>query len=127
MKFQPDIGEPTTDRLPHFAGLALGHAVDHRIVCEPLELDTRIFSGHPGVEAVVQEDVGDQRGDRTPLRGPLSPGRPWSHRSSASGPATSAPHTAGPISGPSGARGPLACLFHATVRDTASKGTEVPV
>ena len=48
MQFQPDLSEPTTDRLPHLAGLAFGHAVDHRIVCEPLELDARIFPGHPG-------------------------------------------------------------------------------
>src|SRR5664280_779330 len=45
---QPDIDQPTTDRLPHLAGLAFGHAMDHHIVREPLELDTRIFPGHPG-------------------------------------------------------------------------------
>ena len=43
MEFQPDIGEPTTDRVPHEAGLPLGHTMDHRIVCEALEGEPREF------------------------------------------------------------------------------------
>ena len=75
MQFQPDIDHPTTDRLPHPTGLAFGHAVDHHIIREPLELNARILPDHPEVEAIVQKDVGDQRGDRTPLRGPFHPGQ----------------------------------------------------
>ena len=61
MGFQPDVGEPTPDRLPHEAGLAFGHAVGHHVITEPFEPDGREVPAHPGVEGVVHEQVGDQR------------------------------------------------------------------
>ena len=107
MQFQPDLDQPTTDRLPHLPGLAFGHAMDHHIVREPR-------TGHPDIPGSSRRrSRGAGRcwrstGRPDPLAESPSPGRPWSHRASASGPSTSAPHTAGPISGPCGARWPLA-------------------
>jgi hypothetical protein len=72
-EFQSDVGEATTDRLPHPAGLTLGHAVDHHIVCEAFEPDPGELPNHPQIEAVVQKQVGDQRGDRATLWRPLHP------------------------------------------------------
>jgi len=40
--------------------------VDHHIVREPLEPQGRELPVHPRVEAVVQEDVSDQRRDHAP-------------------------------------------------------------
>src|SRR2546421_8368558 len=53
MQLQPDLGEPTTDRLPHLAGLTLSHAMDHRIIREAFESDPRELPDHPHVEAVM--------------------------------------------------------------------------
>jgi hypothetical protein len=59
MELQPDLDEPTCDRLPHKAGLAFAHTMDHRIVREALELDGRESPRHPGIEPVVQKQVGE--------------------------------------------------------------------
>ena len=53
MHEQPDLGEPTTDRVLHQAGLTLGHAVNDNIVCEAFEPDGRVLPSHPHVEAVM--------------------------------------------------------------------------
>src|ERR1051326_4746537 len=74
MKFQSDLNQPTTYCVPHIAGLAFSHTVDHHIVREPFELNARELPSHPEVKAVMKENVGDQRGDRTPLWGALYPG-----------------------------------------------------
>jgi hypothetical protein len=71
-ELQSDVGEATTDRLPHPAGLTLGHAVDHHIVCEAFEPDPGELPNHPQIEAVVQKQVGDQRGDRAPCGVPFT-------------------------------------------------------
>jgi hypothetical protein len=47
MKLQPDLSEPTRDRVPHTAGLAFADAMDHRIVRKALELHGRELPGHP--------------------------------------------------------------------------------
>jgi Transposase len=53
------------------AALAFGHAVDHHIVREPLELDTRIFPGHPGGRVaggnLTRRPAGSHRSVREPL------------------------------------------------------------
>src|SRR6476620_3706432 len=61
MQTQSDIGEPTPDCLPHLPGLTFGHTVDHRIVRETLEPDSRIFPRDPQIEAVMQEQISEQR------------------------------------------------------------------
>ena len=61
MHQQPDVSEPTTDRVLHLTGLTLGHAVDHHIIRKTFELNTRELPNHPHVEAVMKENVGDQR------------------------------------------------------------------
>ena len=50
---QPDVGEPTPDRVSHLAGLTFGHTMDHRIVREAFEPDPRILPDHPEIEAIV--------------------------------------------------------------------------
>jgi hypothetical protein len=43
-----------TDRVPHMAGLAFGHTVDHRIIREPLDLNVRKLPVHPEIEAFTR-------------------------------------------------------------------------
>src|SRR6185312_10586872 len=70
---QSDFGEPTPDRVPHLPGLTFGHTMDHHIVCETFEPDTRELPSHPQIEAVMQKKIGEQRGDRAALWRPLYP------------------------------------------------------
>src|SRR5713226_8291236 len=37
MEFQPDLGQPVSDRRPHLAGLAFGDAVHDHIICIAFE------------------------------------------------------------------------------------------
>jgi hypothetical protein len=37
VEFQPDLGQPVSDRRPHLAGLALGDAVHDHIICIAFE------------------------------------------------------------------------------------------
>ena len=48
-------------------GLPLAGAVHHHVIAIPLERDVRKAPRHPGVERVVQEEVGQQGGDRRAL------------------------------------------------------------
>jgi hypothetical protein len=48
-------------------------AMDHRIVRKALELDGPESPLHPGVKPIVQEQVGEHRRDRAPLRRALDP------------------------------------------------------
>jgi hypothetical protein len=55
--------------------------MDDGVVRIALELDGRKASPHPGVERIVQEQVGEQRADDSTLRRalrPLLPGAIWS-------------------------------------------------
>jgi hypothetical protein len=47
--------------------------VDDHVVAVALEPDDRELRGHPPIERVVQEDVGQQGRDRRPLRGAAIP------------------------------------------------------
>jgi hypothetical protein len=55
MKRQPDFGQPTSDRIPHKAGLTLADAVDHHIITITLECNRRKLPPHPHVERVMHE------------------------------------------------------------------------
>ena len=47
--------------------------MDHRIVCKPLERDRRKLPDHPRIQRIMQEQVGEDWGDRTALRHALDP------------------------------------------------------
>jgi hypothetical protein len=64
MQLQTDLRQTISDRIPHVAGLALAAAVDHHVIAVALEPHGRILPGHPGVERVMHEQVGEQRRDR---------------------------------------------------------------
>src|SRR4051812_12996479 len=53
VQLQPNAAQPTFNRFTHLVGLALGHTVDHRIVCKTLEPDRREFPKQPHVQPVV--------------------------------------------------------------------------
>ncbi len=61
IQVQPAFGQPAADRCQHFAGFPLGSAVRHSIIRVTLERDVREGPGHPRIEGVVQEDVGEHR------------------------------------------------------------------
>ena len=50
MKLQADPGHPFMQRGQDLAGLVLADAVDHRVICIPLEPDQRELSRQPGIE-----------------------------------------------------------------------------
>ena len=52
--------EPFGDGGPQLSGLFLGVAVSNNVVCVALERTTRMVPGHPPVERVVHEQVGEQ-------------------------------------------------------------------
>ena len=57
VKFQPHLGQPTGDRVPHEAGLAFAAAVDHHVIAVTLESDSGELPFHPHVERVVHEEI----------------------------------------------------------------------
>ena len=69
MQPQPDLFHPVPDRGHQIAGLAFGHTVHDHVVGITLEPDARVLPGHPRVERIVHEQVGQHRRDRGPLRG----------------------------------------------------------
>ena len=52
--------QPDRDGVPDLPGLLLAGAVHDDIVAVAFEPDVREGPGHPGIERVVQEDVGEQ-------------------------------------------------------------------
>jgi hypothetical protein len=64
VEFQPEFGKPAGDHVPQVAGLALAYAVENDIIGKAFERNVRVFPYHPRVEAVMQEQVRQQRGDR---------------------------------------------------------------
>ena len=52
--------QPDRDGVPDLPGLLLAGAVHDDIVAVAFESDVREGPGHPGIERVVQEDVGEQ-------------------------------------------------------------------
>src|ERR1035441_10638602 len=49
MKLQADPGHPLMQRGQDLAGLVLADAVDHRVICVPLEPDQRELPRQPGI------------------------------------------------------------------------------
>ena len=64
MQLQADLGHPLMQRGQDLAGLVLTDAVDHRVICVPLELDQRELPPEPQVERIMHEQVGEHRTDR---------------------------------------------------------------
>ena len=61
VELKPALRQPLRDRGPQQAGLAFASGVDNDVIAVALELDGRVLPGHPRVERVVQEHVGEQR------------------------------------------------------------------
>lgn len=55
---------------PQLPGLTLASGVDDHVIAVALEANARVLSGHPQIERVVQEHVGQQGRDRRTLGGP---------------------------------------------------------
>jgi hypothetical protein len=64
VKIQPDLDHSLIDRGPQFLRLSLAPAVHHRIIHVAFESDGRKRPGHPHVECVVEEEVGQHGRDR---------------------------------------------------------------
>ena len=58
---QPDLLHPLSESRQHHAGFGFAFAVHHRIIYVAFEGDTRELPGHPRVERVVQEQIGQHR------------------------------------------------------------------
>ena len=71
---QPDISQSTRDRIPHNTGLTFTDAMDHRIVRKALELDGRELPAYPGIEPIMQEQVGEAGEIGLPCGVPLTLG-----------------------------------------------------
>lgn len=69
VQLQPDLLHPVADRPQDFAGSTLGTAVDNRVIGVAFELDVPKIAGEPLVERLVQEQIRQNRRDRSPLRG----------------------------------------------------------
>ena len=99
MQLQPDLFQPTRDRIPHLAGLLLAVAVHHRIVAVAFERDGREFPHHPCVERVVHEQVRQQRARSPTPVGCRDPGRSGCRLAGPAALAATAAHTAGSTAG----------------------------
>jgi hypothetical protein len=60
VQVQADLRQGASDSIPHLPGLLFAGAVHHCVVAVPLKPDTRELPGHPGVESVVHEQIGDR-------------------------------------------------------------------
>src|SRR5713226_10544925 len=59
MQQQPDRVHPLPQSRQDTLRLGLADAVDHRVIHVALEPDGRELPGQPGIERVVQEQIGD--------------------------------------------------------------------
>ena len=67
MQHQPDRFHPLPQSRQDTLCLGLADAVDHRVIHVALEPDGRELPGQPGIERVVQEQIGDHGRDRGTL------------------------------------------------------------
>ena len=61
VKRQAHLCHPLGDRSQHLFGLFLAHTVHDTVVGIALEGDPRIVPGHPAIERIVHEQVGQNR------------------------------------------------------------------
>src|SRR6516164_1751527 len=71
MQLETERPEPGGDRVAQRAGLILRITVSDNVIRIPLKGTARELPNHPGIERVMHEQVGQQWGNRRPLRGPL--------------------------------------------------------
>lgn len=68
VQLQPTLGQPGRAPGPDQLRLGFAAAVHHHVIAVPFERDSRIVPGHPHVERVMHEEVGQQGRDRRALR-----------------------------------------------------------
>jgi hypothetical protein len=73
MQLQIALFEPTPDGLQYGLRLTLGLAVHRNVIRIAFERDARELAPHPGIECVMQKEVGEQRTDHRPLRAAFRP------------------------------------------------------
>ena len=73
MQFQMALRQPCRDARMKPARLRFTLARRDDIIGIALEGDGGLFPLHPGIERIMQEEIGKDRADTTPLRDPLSP------------------------------------------------------
>jgi hypothetical protein len=73
MEFQMALRQPCGDTRLKPARLRFTLAMRDDIIGLALEGDGRVFSLHPGIERIMQEEIREERADTTALRDPLSP------------------------------------------------------
>ena len=73
VELKPAFRQPHSDHGPQLQGLSLASSMDNNVIAVALERDRRERPGHPRIERVMQHHVGEQRGDRRPLRGSAIP------------------------------------------------------
>ena len=66
------LRQPCGDTRLKPARLRFTLAVRDDVIGVALEGDGRLFALHPGIERIMQEEIGKDRADTTPLRDPLS-------------------------------------------------------
>jgi hypothetical protein len=72
MKLQPALRKPLLHRSPHPPGLLLTPAVDNNIVRITFKGNARVIPPHPLIKRIMQEEIGQQRTDHSPLWRPLT-------------------------------------------------------
>ena len=73
MQFQMALRQPRGDARLKPARLRFTLAMRDEVIGRALEGDGRLFPAHPGIERIMQEEIGKDRAHTAPLRDPLSP------------------------------------------------------